>query len=394
MALIEGDIDLTQNLDFYRKKPKKLLPDNIKLLGRNDIPESRLNTSFDSVEISTISGSNITINYSNSSNTQTVRRWTINNNIEEFEFVDISDRDNIISYSDNDLYITTTSTYNTNLTTTINGTTSSSRFSMRYTLDSYDELSYWTTTKKYCKTKFKSAIDTVKRVFSLWNSREIFEEKEGLKIYQCNCGEEFLAPRGFYGCCRKCLRDEELRKKEEMYASRIRYNRLFQFRHKEIVDDYDYIGDEVPWYNTGESFGIPRPRSSIEARYFMLSGKNKDNRRYGIPWFQNLNQRIYDDYIYELKNGEKDYSSYLTNMGWIGIHRQTDDEEFISSLNGENIRIVNSDEDLRSTNVIPDEYIEDVPLFRDNDDSQHRITISTDANYWIDSDLDTLVYNA
>jgi len=393
MALIEGDIDLTQNLDFYRKKPKKLLPANVKLLGREDILESRLNTSFDDIEIATISGSNVTISYSN--NIQTVRTWTINSNNEEFRYVDIDDGESIISYDDNNLYITS-SNYNTNLTTINTTNTSSSRFSMTYTLDD-DELTSWTTTKKYYKRKFKSAIDTVKKVFSLWNSREVFEEKRSLEIYQCSCGTEFLAPRDFYGCCKKCLRNEELKKKEEMYASRIKYNRIFQFRHREINDDYDYIGDEVPWDNTGESFGIPRPRSSIEARYFMLSKKNKGIHRYGIPWFQDLNQRIYDDYIDELKNGEKDYSSYLTNMSWIGIHRQTDDEEFINSLNVGDIREIHTDADLISTNVIPDEYIEieDAPLFRDDDNIQSSITISDrNALYWTNSDLDTLIYNA
>lgn len=393
MALVEGDIDLTQNLDFYRKKPKKLLPANVKLLGREDVPKFKLN-SFDDITIDTTFGSSVTISYSN--NVQTVRTWTINSNNEEFRYVDIDDGENIISYNDNDLYITS-SNYSTNLTTTINNTTNttSSQFSMSYILDD-DELTTWTTTKKYYTKKIKSAIDTVKRVFSLWNSRELFEEKRSLEIYQCGCGAEFLAPRDFYGCCKKCLRNEELKKKEEIYASRIKYNRIFQFRHREINDDYDYIGDEVPWDNVGESFGIPRPRSSIEARYFMLSKKNKGIHRYGIPWFQDLNQRIYDDYIDELKNGEKDYSSYLTNMGWIGIHRQTDDEEFISSLNAGNIIEIHTDADLIPANVIPDEYIEieDAPLFRD-DNTQPSITILDGSNlYWTNSDLNTMIYNA
>jgi len=390
MALVEGDIDLTQNLDFYRKKPKKLLPANVKLLGRDDVPESKLNTSIDNLYITTVSRSSVSISYSNTSNYQTVRRWTINNNNnEEFNYIDIDD--STISNSDNNLYITS-SNYSTSITTTINSSnTTSTSFSMRYILDDSDELDSWITTKKNYKRKYNSAIDTVKRIFSLWDSRDVFEEKRSLEIYQCGCGAEFLAPRDFYGCCKKCLRNEELKKKEEMYASRIRYNRIFQFRHKKIVDDYDYIGDEVPWHNTGESFGIPKPRSSIEARYFMLSGKNNSTRRYGIPWFQNLNQRIYDDYIDELKNGEKDYSSYLTNMSWIGIHRQTDDEEFIDSLNLENIREVYTDDDFRPVNVIPDEYIEDVPLFRDD----NQITISNGSDlYWTNSDLETMVYSS
>ena len=391
MAIIEGDIDLTKNLDFYRKKPKKLLPANVKLLGRDDIPESRLNTSFDDIEITTISGSSMTISYRNNDTFQTVRRWTINSNVEEFGYVDIDDGDSTISNSDNHLYITSND-YSINLTTNINNSsTTSTRFSMRYTLDACDEFDSWATTMKCCKKKYKSAIDTVKRVFSLWNSREVFEEKRSLEIYQCDCGVEFLAPRGFYGCCKKCLRNEELKKKEEIYASRIRYSRIFQFRHR-INNNYDYMGDEVPWDNTSESFGIPRPRSSIEVRYFMLSGKNRGVHRYGIPWFQNLNQRIYDDYIDELHNGEKDYSSYLTNMSWIGIHRQND-EEFIDSLDASSIREINSDDDFRPANVVPDDYIEDISLFRD-DSTQLRITVSDSSNlYWTRSDLETMIYS-
>jgi hypothetical protein len=58
----------------------------------------------------------------------------------------------------------------------------------------------------------------------------------------------------------------------------------------------------VPWDNCEDE---------IEIRGTTLSS---------LPWLDTLSSRIYGDYRDELRHGEKDYSEYLTNMGWLHIH--------------------------------------------------------------------------
>ena len=393
MAVIEGDIDLTQNLDFYRKKPQKLLPVNVKLLGRQDVPESKINTSLDDkFYITTVSESSITVSYSNADSRYNT--WTIDRNNERFNYIDIDDgtlsvtmyddpADSTISsiasvrYSVNDLYITTTSS--SNVTNTI---------SVRYNLDDYiDDFSWTAAKKKIYKKKFGTLKD-IKNVFSLWMGREPVEEKSSLILHECySCSKLFLARPDFYGKCRECEREEELDKKRSIWCNINNvYKRSFNFFHVDRSDNYDYF-DDIPWYNVGDR---NRPRNSVEARYMMYK-KNSSQRRYGIPWLQDLQSRIYDDYIEELLHGEKDYSSYLTNMGWIGISRQRDNEIIIDSLQSTEIQEIHSDDDLMVNTVY--EEIDDVPLFRD--ESEGTINISSENIItWTNNDINTLVYNA
>lgn len=55
-------------------------------------------------------------------------------------------------------------------------------------------------------------------------------------------------------------------------------------------------------------------------RTINLSEKHKKpiQSKRGIPWYDNLEYRIYEDYIRDL-NEETDYSRYLTNRGWLGL---------------------------------------------------------------------------
>ena len=39
-----------------------------------------------------------------------------------------------------------------------------------------------------------------------------------------------------------------------------------------------------------------------------------------IPWFRNLNNWILNDYMKDLYDDDRDYSYWLTNMSWLGLH--------------------------------------------------------------------------
>lgn len=367
MSIVEGDIDLTQNLDFYRKKPKKLLPANIELLGKNDKPEPTINPSLDDTfYITNISGNSITVRYSSGIST-----WSLDRDTDSYNHINIDE----YNYYDNDynstLYITTnnnTYSYNTTFstTTTISSRNNSINVSTYELDDEYGELNSWKCKMKYIKNKSNTPL---KKLFSKWQSKKHFEEKESLSIYKCHCGEKFLAIRGFDGVCKDCLKNQELKDKERSFASRAAFTNIFKFNKREPIN-YDYIGDEVPWNNSEKYFGI-KSRSRGYGGY-IRSIRNKSENRYGIPWFQELYSRIYDDYIDELKNGEKDYSSYLTNMGWIGIHRQRD-EEFIDSINSQNITLINNSNDLSSG------------IIRSSNDN---------LLYWNTDNIETMIYNA
>lgn len=342
MAIIEGDIDLTQNLDFYRKKPKKLLPANISLTGRKDLPKSRINTDIDNIIITSTSNTTIQIRYQNNS------EWfnfpvNHNNDNESYNYLEIYD-------DTNDLY-TTSSERNYNMISTsdsqitINSYISSNNTTYSFRYNDYISDNNWITVKnKINKTKstIKSAIENK---FKLWTGRPKLEEKESVHICCCySCGKSFLSVFKS-GICKDCLKEEE-QLKSISKAIKFQGSNKFEFNHINYSQNYDYFND-IPWVERPKVTGWLQIRNHLKN---LASGQREF--RYGIPWFQKLNSRIYEDYIYELMNGEKDYSSYLTNMGWIGIQNQQNDlsdiDEFIDSIGVSEIEEVHSEEDIET----------------------------------------------
>lgn len=342
MAIIEGDIDLTQNLDFYRKKPKKLLPDNVKLRGRKDVEENN-------ISLCTSSGSSIQIYLNNNTNVT----WTIRRNNENFQYIDIEDdvyidTDNIVSEnsSSSSLYTTTTN-YSNNITYSATYTT---RFNYINTTSNIEDNS-WTSIRGELNKKFGTLIESVENKFKLWLGRPKFEEKESLHLIHCySCGEKFLSFSKTNNCCKKCSREKRINESMNRIVSRKGYRLILN--HINRSQDYDMF-DDIPWDNK------PKNKRWISKYVNKFSSRNNEDYRYGIPWFQDLNSRIYEDYIEELKNGEKDYSSYLTNMGWIGIRRETvtegieinNDDSFFNEINPEDLTLINSDEELEQMSI-------------------------------------------
>ena len=62
-----------------------------------------------------------------------------------------------------------------------------------------------------------------------------------------------------------------------------------------------YNNDIIPWDD----------KDDITDDYYQEKRK--------IPWLKKLADRIYKDYIQDLFD-EQDYSKYLTNYGWLGLH--------------------------------------------------------------------------
>lgn len=352
MARIEGDIDLTQNLDFYRKKPQKLLPANVSLKGRHDSePKS---------EINIVSGENLTIQVSNRiyrNDTSYIYDGYYNNHVNTISYNNYNSNMFTISYSDT----TNTAnniTYTTRLRNTINDT-------WEWIDDG------WTTIKSKTK-KFVSAIEDK---FKLWSSRPKSEIKDSLFICYCyECGASFLSLSSS-GKCKKCLREEQ--SKEKLDKAINRSGSRFRFNHIQRVDYYDGF-DGVPWNEKPNGIGL------LRNHLYGLSSRNRNREyRYGIPWFKDLNTRIYDDYIDELLNGEKDYSSYLTNMGWIGIRRET------SNNNENNIRISN---DNITTISAVESWIEPIDIVEIHDDNELRdLSLSRRQESRHDDRIDSLI---
>ena len=326
MAQLEGDIDLTQNLDFYRKKPKKLLPANVNLRGRNDDEDK---SNFITTRTGSISVSNTTYIrwnyidtdesdgrlYLTTENQDTVTATTIvaqtnstNLNLRRYRHDDSIDT---ISYS--------TSSSN-NIVTTVRYTSYDDQWIISNNLDDMDEIitedidDSIKTVKYKLNNRFgvKNANRDISKCGGLWYEKAKQFVVNALEVKRCyDCDSLYLSLRGT-SRCRKCQQKSDAKDREDLWC-RHSY-KGFEFNHLDHEPCFDYY-DDIPWDNY-----YSRGRRK-------LCDNHNESRRYGIPWFQDLNYRIYDDYIEELLEGEKDYSSYLTNMSWIGIPRNINTEE-------------------------------------------------------------------
>lgn len=288
MAEIKGDIDLTQNLDFYRKKPKKLLPANVNL--SRPIVKDKLtinNLSLTNYEFIIQHGRySDYVTYNTYNNGISISNSDWGDTWETIYHNDISSISN--SYSNSSIVVSTTEP---------NGTIiSSTTYSIKL---NYTNYSYSNTLKKISE-----------KLFSLWKHVEKkFMEKDSIKVVYCdNCGTMYITTENSkgYHLCKECNRLESALDKM------LKYMDGYGFIRKPERENY-YGG--VPWDNDNPY--DKRNRVSF-------SGRGSSNR--AIPWLRHLNHRIYEDYMDELEGEEKNYDSYLTNMGWIGVRRNRNDE--------------------------------------------------------------------
>ena len=311
--MIQGDIDLTEKLDFYHDKPKeKLLPARVpwKKSGKDDSTWKWLST----VEPSSISVIN----------TDADLNWVQN------------EVDNTIWYISNDnqsLHLSTTSTtsFNTwdSFDSSINyptiTTTTTTSNNGTYLVDNNDNISITFSYNNNSSTSsrpltFKTAIYNKEKKLNLPYKVKPKENNDETAIRRCSLCDELFISRSSYPrmtCyCKKCAEKDALRENHKNTFYKIKRNRnsMRGTLHLPINLWNARVNDILPWDNDYLTLRLEKLRSTEENNY------SSYHRLRMIPWLHDLQRRIFDDYEEELRNGEKDYSEYLTNMGWLGIH--------------------------------------------------------------------------
>ena len=255
--MVKGDIDLTENLDFYHDKKEKQLP---VLPWRKEKEKTYLNTDDIEVPISSTSF----MDYSWSSYYYNVSPYSTNNTISytNYNFTlyyEILDDDGRISLPGSTWTSAMTNFYNITLPDPY-----------------YNEILDDNFTYKYYPNDIKEKED----IFGGYKKKK---KINNVKLNYCSY-------------CRRHLESCKCNK----------YNKLYSLSKSEIlsVKSDDNINREL---NTIKE--IYRSRR--------FKRKEKEHKR-KIPWLRHLNHRIYEDYIDDLHE-EKDYSKYLTDMSWLGI---------------------------------------------------------------------------
>ena len=311
---ISGDIDLTENLDFYRDKKtlaEKTAPRRYGLLPWKKfkpVKHDEINK-----EPSNYAWSNWTDNSSfrityNSENGMALSSTVLNSGD---ILDDISSGVTFYANESDVNYSTIYTTTNTTYSSSINWYSYSNPENVTTTF-SLPNGSWYT-----IETDTSSIIDTyeVKNTFKIGEYRPRFGEKlESCKLpekkkslqervmlneYGWEVKDNIIRRMGFIEaiCHKFSLPSPSLYR--ELYgralSRRMRWNE---------EDEEAYVDN---WLFTGKLNRIP------------LERRTEVFHSHGIPWFDNLNGRVIDDYLDELHGEEKDYSSYLTNMNWLGI---------------------------------------------------------------------------
>lgn len=317
--MIKGDIDLTEKLDFYHDKPKeKLLP---ALPWKKD---NGLMTDNDTVNFRWI--------HNQISNTTV----TVINNDLELSWNSLN-RDGYVIYN---YYPTTTVNTSTNTTTTISSSSNSYLIFDYNTWNNEPIVTYHnitttipvsTNTNTWDSLEisydgqpltFKTKLDVPKKKpLDLPYKIKPKEYTESLMKYCNYCCKKFIrVGEGWNsGYCKEC--EEKQHKKnlsEKTYKNLKRTSWHVDDRRKGYYVREDKI---FPWDNDGiYSHHGEIIEDAVALRKLKRRVSTSEQRLRSIPWLSKLHNRIFEDYKEELENGEKDYSSYLTNMDWLGIH--------------------------------------------------------------------------
>lgn len=335
--MIEGDIDLTENLDFYREK--KTLEDKVYLQGsrgyskpkipwkkrQNKLPSKYLNDPQVPLDYKlcyqpTSTSSYVSWHWTPEEGTYIIDIPVANmaisvNNDEEFGSYQVS---NIVANGNNSWtlhYDSTLPMYNmtdwTCCWTNYSTNDSTSNDTTVYTYRE-EEKEIFPSRKKFAKI-IKTLVD------------------KGI-VERCReCGRYFFKYKIFQtNACPDC-------KKKDYFEDSPTMNAIKKIRHsgkrKDFIEAMCYNHD-LAWgiegYDADDCvyefdawhwmFGDKMIRSDIlhhighDKREF--SGENRN-----IPWLKDMSHRSYYDYMKSLYEEEEDYMKYLTNMGWIGVHK-------------------------------------------------------------------------
>ncbi len=284
--MINGDIDLTENLDFYHDKKDKKNDKGTSIIPWNAITSPTINR-YD-IDPYTSQTSNSTINYINSYTSQSTNSTITNFSWNRYDdpvymrYEYLSSNVLTLSYNqlDQDFY-----TYNT----------------------FYDCLNLNYTDYSKCKSfiidSLGSYFDDSEKESSIFGKYRHHEMK-GIKI-------------------------SKLFKKKREDASKNDTVKLFRERDRhEYSKDLTYLNSMLASFRIKASINgskheiIDNSRGRRRPRLMHIDDEYSESKKrlHEIPWLKKLIGWRFDDYVEELRNGEKDYSKYLTDMNWLRMN--------------------------------------------------------------------------
>ena len=293
--MLQGNIDLTENLDFYRDKKKKPYKnssdwkpdDNVERLFKNNenlmqLYENYLNTSISYYDMS--------YNGFNSSSVYDLD-YDMGSDIET-----TSDYNNYSMLSTSNHYVALSSSFIESVSNSNN-----------WTYNSINNIS----TRSLCRYyKFAD--------YNLMD--EIINADSKLDCF----GQNIKRPKRY-----KSTKDLGRKRRYTSISAKFDHkstkieNTKVLFNKKERKQDDEFITKK-------SIFSIENENTHIRPRLVELyGGRRRHHRpsisdydeekiRLPIPWLQHLPDHIYDDYINDLYT-ESDYSKYLTDMNWLRI---------------------------------------------------------------------------
>lgn len=261
--MIDGDIDLTENLDFRKDKPDQYDSNKYELVPwkGKEVSDIEISISddylFDHISTTTYT---TTMSYTNTSPSLNI---SYNNSNTSGSGINMLTNGNPVSY-------TFTYAYNDILS-------SFTAYDNSYSLQSYSNHDVWITTNYDTMVKYVQTDHVEKDIFG-YDRKKKAEDKIIPICSICNkLGHEYCNP--YY---------------DDSHKSSSDIIKALGDRNRYIIIDDNYI----PWDD----------KESLH--------KKKEKR--SIPWLRNLINRIYDDYIKDLFE-EQDYTSYLTNYTWLRL---------------------------------------------------------------------------
>ena len=305
---ISGDIDLTENLDFYRDK--KTLAEKTDPRRYGLLPWKKFKpVKHDEInkEPSSYAWSNWTDNSSfritYNSNDGMVLSSTVSNysddtdNTVAFYTPENSVNYGVMSTSSTSLqpYLTWNNWTNNNITTTlsVNGGYYTIETDASFIDDTY-EVKNTFKIGEY-RPRFGEKLVSCK----LPEKKKPLHKRVMLDEYGWEVKDNIMRRTGFIEAICNVFSLPSPSLYRELYGRAL--SRKMRWDEK---DEEAYVDN---WLFTGKLNRIP------------LARRTEVFHSHGIPWFDNLNGRVIDDYLDELHGEEKDYSSYLTNMNWLGV---------------------------------------------------------------------------
>ena len=323
--MIKGDIDLTENLDFYHDK--KSIETKLKSIIKSGVPWYTEKKNIETLQ-SKLYKYLYSYYYNDSINSSTTAISSYNNGAYTYSGAEW----NNLSY-----------TYTNSYYYSLESIPESYSISINYdnAEDVYEIFDYINDHDLYINSQITNrVIDDKSNSDKLpWGNKEYAKSKLHNKTdynhhtYTYRCEDMTYKTIYYLGEDKHYKINKQIRRNEEEARSAIE-NDVHKFRERHrLVRPYlnallDICKNPKNIYddNKRDEYGEYWYDRYDIAELSLIKWRSKNRRkRYNIrsgriaPWLEKLSSRIYEDYIADL-NEEQDYTSYLTNMGWLGMH--------------------------------------------------------------------------